>query len=67
MKKRYIVWLQIEECEVDGEDYSTIAAMGESRQAGCFGTECSACEQMDYLLDQAALRCSHPQSTRNGE
>ncbi len=67
MKRRYIVWIRVEECEVEGEDYSTIAAVGEARQAGCFGTERSACEHVDYLLEQTALRCSHPQSTRNDE
>ena len=52
MTIKYIVWIQIEECEMDGDHYDTIATVGEPRQVGRFRTEQLAYEQVEYLLDQ---------------
>ena len=53
MATKYVVWIQIEQCEVDGDDCDTIESVGEPRQAGCFQTEQNASELVDYLLEQA--------------
>ena len=53
MTTEYIVWIQIEECELDGEDYDRIVTVGEPRQAGRFETERLACEYVEDLLGRA--------------
>ena len=53
MATEYIVWIHIEQCEVDGDDYDRIESLGEPRQAGCFRTERLAFEHVDYLLEHA--------------
>ena len=53
MTTEYVVWIQIEECETDEDDYDTIETVGEPRQAGRFRTERLAREHVEYFLDQA--------------
>ena len=55
MTTEYIVWIQIEECEMDEDDYDTIATVGEPRQAGRFKTERLAHEHVEHLLDRDAV------------
>jgi len=59
MTTEYIVWIQIEECEMDEDDCDTIAAIGEPRQAGHFKTEGLAREHVEYLLDCAVADALH--------
>lgn len=53
MSTEYVVWIFIEECEVDGEDCDGIAEVGEPRQAGRFQSERSAYEHVERLLEHA--------------
>jgi len=53
MTTEYVVWIQVEECEWDGDDYDTITTVGEPRQAGRFETERLACEHVEELLDRS--------------
>jgi len=66
MATEYIVWICIEQCEVDGDDFDRIESVSEPRQAGRFKTECSASEHVDYLLQQAhaARKCRARPSNR---
>ena len=59
MTTEYVVRIQIEECEVDGDDYYPITTVGESRQAGRFSSEKLAYDHVEYLLDQADAAISH--------
>ena len=67
MTTEYIVWIQIEECEMDGDDCDTITNMGEPRQAGHFKTELLAYEHVQSLLDQTASASRPPATGRAGE
>jgi hypothetical protein len=53
MATEYIVWIHIEQCEVNGDDYDQIETIGEPRQAGRFRTERLAYDHVEYLLEQA--------------
>jgi len=53
MATEYIVWILIEQCEVDGDNCDCIESVGEPRQAGRFRTERLAFEHVDYLIEQA--------------
>lgn len=50
MTTQYIVWVSIEKCEGDQDDYDRIETVGEPRQAGCFRTEQSAYRHVECLL-----------------
>ena len=66
MTIEYIVWIQIEECEMDGDDYDTIATVDEPRQAGRFMTEQLAYKHVEYLLDQANVHHLAEKTEKNG-
>jgi len=56
MTTEYIVWISIEQCEMNGDDCDQIEAVGEPRQAGRFSTERLASRHVEYLLEQAHAR-----------
>ena len=62
MRKEYVLWISVEECEVDGDDYGCIESVGEPRQAGCFETERMAFEQVERLLTHARAVKGDPQA-----
>ena len=57
MATEYIVWIAIEQCEADGDDYDRIENVGEPRQAGRFRTERQARRHVEYLLEHAETAC----------
>ena len=64
MRTEYVVWIHIEQCEADGDDYDRIETIGEPRQAGCFRSERRASERVEYLLEQAHAARKTPQNRR---
>ena len=50
MTTEYVVWIHIEECEGEEDDYDRIESVGEPRQAGRFRTERLAYEHVEDLL-----------------
>jgi len=61
MTKEYVVWISVEECEVNGDEYDVVESVGEPRQAGCFETERLAFEQVERLLTHARAVKGDPQ------
>jgi len=61
MGTEYVVWISVEECEVDGDEYDVVESVGEPRRAGSFETARLAFEQVERLLTHAHADKGDPQ------